>query len=179
LDRLAASWTAGWSEIASTPSPATNLIHKGPQDRYVAPEMRDWTHVYRIGPDLLLPASLNNTGQKMFILDTGAGDTVVSPDVARGVTKVHGDSPIVIHGTNGKVDKVYSADSIVFGFANLSQRVEDVISIATSQVSKDLDMEVAGFIGFTALGQLTISIDYRDGLVHFAYDPNRGFRTYQ
>ena len=40
-------------------------------------------------------------------------------------------------------------------------------------------MEVAGFIGITALGQMTISIDYRDGLIKFDYDARRGYRFVQ
>jgi hypothetical protein len=40
----------------------------------------------------------------------------------------------------------------------------------------EANMEISGFIGITALGQMTVSIDYRDGLMKFAYDPNRGFR---
>ena len=51
------------------------------------------------------------------------------------------------------------------------------MAFSTSTVSKNLNMEVAGFIGITALAQMTISIDYRDGLIKFAYDANRGFRV--
>jgi hypothetical protein len=40
-------------------------------------------------------------------------------------------------------------------------------------------MEVSGLIGYTALAHLTINIDYRDGLMKFAYDPNRGFKPQQ
>jgi hypothetical protein len=40
-------------------------------------------------------------------------------------------------------------------------------------------MEVAGLIGITALGQMTISIDYRDGLMKFDYDAKRGCRLPQ
>ena len=72
-----------------------------------------------------------------------------------------------------------SADSITFKFANIAQKVNDVVAFATPGQSKNLNMEVAGFIGITALGQMTISIDYRDGLVKFAYDPNRGYRFAQ
>jgi hypothetical protein len=35
-------------------------------------------------------------------------------------------------------------------------------------------MEIAGFIGATTLGQVTMSIDYRDGLVKMDYDAKRG-----
>jgi hypothetical protein len=52
-----------------------------------------------------------------------------------------------------------------------------VVAFSTSTVSTNLDTEVGGFIGITALGQMTISIDYRDGLMKFAYDANRGFRN--
>ena len=139
--------------------------------------MKDWTRIYRIGHDQLLPASLNNSLPKLFILDTGAFSTTVSPDVAREVTKVHSQDNIVVRGVSGKVDKVYTADRITFRFANVAQRVDDVVAFSTSAVSKKLDTEVGGFIGITALGQMTISIDYRDGLMKFAYDANRGFRV--
>ncbi len=163
----------GAAASAPSPKPAAH----GPYDRFVAPEMKDWTRVYRIGHDLLLPASLNDGPLKLFIVDTGAFSTTVSPEVAREVTKVHSQDYISVHGISGKVDKVYTADNITFKFANISQRVEDVVAFSTSTVSKNLDTEVGGFIGFTALGQMTISIDYRDGLMKFAYDANRGFRV--
>jgi predicted aspartyl protease len=160
---------------AAAPKPAAH----GPYDRYIAPEMKDWTLVYRVGHDLLLPASLNNGPPKLFIVDTGAFTTTVTPEVAREVTKVHSEDNLSVHGVNGKVDKVYTADSITFRFANISQKVDGVVAFATPTLSKNLNMEVAGFIGITALGQLTISIDYRDGLMKFAYDAHRGYRFSQ
>jgi predicted aspartyl protease len=155
----------------STPKPAPH----GPYNRYIAPEMKDWTLVYRIGHNLLLPASLNGSQPKIFIMDTGAFATSVSPDVAREVTKVHSQDNLRVKGINGAVDKVFIADNITFRFANVSQKVAEVASFSTASESKNLNMEVAGFIGITALGQMTISIDYRDGLVKFVYDANRGY----
>ena len=114
---------------------------------------------------------------KLFIVDTGAFATTVSPEVAREVAKVHSQDNVTVHGISGKVDKVYTADNITFKFANMSQRVDEVVAFSTSTLSKNLDTEVGGFIGITALGQMTISIDYRDGLMKFAYDANRGFRS--
>ena len=46
----------------------------------------------------------------------------------------------------------------------------------TSRISKNVGMEISGFIGARTLRLLTIHIDYRDGLVKFDYDPNRGYR---
>jgi predicted aspartyl protease len=167
------------SAPAETPSSTTRLAPSGPRDRYIAPEMKDWIHVYRIGHNLLLPASLNSSKQKMFVLDTGASTTTISPEVAREVTKVHANDYIKVQGISGSVDKVYTADSITFQFANVSQKVQDVVAFATPSISKSLNMEISGFIGYTALSQMTINIDYRDGLMKFLYDPNRGFRSTQ
>jgi predicted aspartyl protease len=163
----------------TTKTAAAKPTPSGPRDRYIAPEMKDWIPVYRIGHNLLLPASLNKTEQKMFILDTGASTTTISPDVAREVTKVHTNDRMKVHGLSGTVDRVYSADAITFQFANVSQTVEDVVAFDTSSLSKNLNMEVSGLIGYTALAHLTINIDYRDGLMKFTYDPNRGFKLSQ
>ena len=167
------------SAPAETPSSAPRPAPPGPRDRYVAPEMKDWVHVYRIGHNLLLPAALNSSKPKMFILDTGAFSTTISPEVAHEVTKVHAADNIKVHGISGQVDKVYTADNITFQFANVSQKVQDVVAFATPSISKSLNMEISGFIGYTALSQMTINIDYRDGLLKFSYDPNRGFRSMQ
>ena len=140
--------SADTAAAAPAPKPAAH----GPYDRYIAPEMKDWTHVYRIGHDLLLPASLNNSPLKLFIVDTGAFATTVNPEVAREVTKVHSENNITVHGISGKVDKVYTADNITFRFANISQQVQEVVAFSTSTVSKNLNMEVAGFIGYHCTG---------------------------
>jgi predicted aspartyl protease len=151
----------------------TSAVHF---DRYIAPEMQDWTRVFRVGHYLMLPAALSNSVTKLFILDTGAFTTSVSPDVAREVTKIHGTEDIKVHGFSGNVDKVYTADKITFRFANVSQVINDVVTFDSPQVSRSAGMEVAGFIGITALGQMTVSIDYRDGLMKFDYDAKRGYK---
>jgi predicted aspartyl protease len=164
------------SRSAPVHSTTPEAVQRGLHDRYIAPEMKDWTRIYRSGHMLLVPTSLNNSKPKMFVLDTGAFSTTISPEVAREVTKVHADNYMTVKGISGKVDKVYTADSITFRFANVSQEVRDVVAFSSPSISRSLNMEVSGFIGITALGQMTISIDYRDGLMKFAYDPNRGFR---
>lgn len=163
----------------SGPAPSANAqktAPKGPHDRYIAPEMKNWTSVYRVGHNLILPASLNNSSIKLFILDTGAFSTTVTPAVAREVTRVHTNGDMIVEGISGKVDKVYTANEINFKFANLSQKVVDVVAFDTPNLSRSVGLDVSGFIGFTALGQTTMKIDYRDGLVNFSYDPNRGYR---
>ena len=156
-------------------SASTKPISSGARDRYIAPEMKDWTPVYRIGDNLLVPTSLNNSSLKSFVLETGAFETFISPAAAREVTKVRTDDLTTLRGIGGDVDKVLSADEITFRFAHISQKVPRVVTFDSPRLSKNLGLEVSGFIGITALGQTTMSIDYRDGLVKLSYDPKRGY----
>jgi predicted aspartyl protease len=180
-DKPAAGGTGGkdvGAPSATATSDAATAAPKstahGPYDRYIAPEMKDYTPVYRVGHELILPASLNGNKLKLFIMDTGAFATTISPAAAREVTKVHRDGSMEVEGLSGTVDKVYSADEITFGFAHIGQKVRNVVSFDTAKISKDEGIEISGFIGATALQQLTIHIDYRDGLVKFDYDAKRG-----
>jgi len=48
-----------------------------------------------------------------------------------------------------------------------------MISIDTTHLAGPAGVEISGLIGAPTLHQLTFSIDYRDNLVHFSYDPKR------
>ena len=169
---------SGGKNAEKASAPATGSAAKGPYNRYIAPEMKSYTKVYRVGHELLIPTSLNQSTNppKLFILDTGSFSTTISPEAARGVTKLRTDQWTTVRGISGKVEKVYSADNVTFIFANLSQPGRDVVSFDISNISKDTGLEVSGFIGATTLGQLTMHIDYRDGLVKFDYDPKRPYK---
>jgi predicted aspartyl protease len=177
---------AGTKNSATAASPndlpakaAVKSIARGPYDRYVAPEMKDYIKIMRIGHQLLMPTNINNPASppKLFIMDTGAFSTVISPEAAREVTKLQGDARANIQGLNGKVEKVYTAQDLTFYFAGFAQPGREVYSFDTSKISKNLGIEVSGLLGATTLSQLTIHIDYRDGLVKFDYDRYRGYRS--
>jgi tetratricopeptide (TPR) repeat protein len=155
---------------ASAPTPPPAAPSRGPYDRYIAPDMKDYTAIYRNGHDLLVPVSLDKSKLKLFILDTGAWATSISLAAAREVTKVHPDS-MEIHGLSGKVEKAYTANEITFYFAKLSQTIRYVPSFDTANISKNSGIEVSGLLGARTLDLTTIHIDYRDGLVRIDYDP--------
>jgi hypothetical protein len=137
-------------------------------DRFIAPEMKDYSQIYRIGNGLVLPAGLNAAKVKLFALDVGRSETTVAPEVAREVTKVHEkDLP---------GQKALIADEITFNFAHLSQKLTGVVSADTSGVSKAVGTEISGYIGANTFSLLIMHIDFRDGLVKFEYIPNRGYK---
>ncbi|MBV8438610.1 MAG: aspartyl protease family protein [Silvibacterium sp.] len=149
---------------------------KGPHDRYIAPEMKSWTSVYRVGHDMIVPTALNNKRMRLFIIDTGAFRTSISPSAAREVTKVHSDANSIVKGISGNVANVYSGDRITFRFAHLQQEHDSVLSFDTSGLSKNTGVEISGLIGFDLLGLLVVKIDYRDGLMDFQYSADRGYQ---
>ncbi len=160
-------------ESSETPSGSTAKDSSRFHDRYVAPEMKAYSPVYRVGHNLLVPTTVNQGKRKLFILDTGSWTTTISPIAAREVSTVHGDSTLEIHGISGKVDKAYTADRVTLDFAGIRQPADEIVSFDTTTISTGAGIEVSGFIGATTLTQLTTHIDYRDGLVKFDYDPNR------
>ena len=153
------------------PTEAKPALQSGPQDRYVAPEMRSYTSVFRFGHDLLVPATIGNVPRKLFLLDTGSLVNFISPAAAREVTKVHSDSHLIVEGVSGKVEKVYSANKALVQFGHIRQENQDMTSIDMKPMSDSAGTEISGILGFITLRMLDVKIDYRDALVDFEVDP--------
>jgi len=148
-------------------STAAATLPRLPKDRYVAPEMAKWSPVYRISHDLLIPTHVNDSKAMLFILDTGAFSNMMSNKAAGTVTKVWSDNSFKIKGLSGDVNKTYSLDKAILQFGNVRQPTQAMAAIDLSSISKNLGVEVSGFIGFATFRQLEMKIDYRDGLVQF------------
>jgi hypothetical protein len=157
-------------------APATPAPASGPHDRYIAPEMQKWTTVYRVGHNMIVPTALNNKRLRLFIIDTGAQSTSISPSAAREVTKVFSDSNASVKGVSGNVSNVYLGNSVTFRFAHLQQEHSNVLSFDLSGLSQHAGTEISGLIGFDMLGLLVVKIDYRDGLMSFEYSADRGYQ---
>jgi predicted aspartyl protease len=150
-----------------------------PQDRYVSPTMKDYFPVLRRFHYLIIPAMLNGKAQKLFVIDTGAFATSISPEAAREVTKVHREGQLRVRGISGEVSKVQTSDSIMFQFADFRQLNTNIVTFDMSHLSESAGMEISGFLGNSLLRELTIHIDYRDGLIKFDYDPKYGNHNYE
>jgi tetratricopeptide (TPR) repeat protein len=142
-------------------------------NRYIAPEMKDYTMILRFDHNLLVPTRVNNSPVKLFLLDTGSFDNLISRDVAKASTRVAGDYDTELQGISGKVNKVYRAESVTLVFAHLNQKHDDMIAFDMTPTSDSMGTEVSGILGFSTLRLLDIKIDYRDGLVDLQYDPHR------
>src|SRR5215469_1284211 len=161
------------SSTSNQPSEYERMDENSAQDRYISPEMQSFTHVYRFGHLLLVATSIGDVPPKVFVLDSGAVANLISPSAAEEVTKVHRRKDILVDGISGRVDNVYMAKKANIRFGHLAQQNQDIIGFDTSPQSDRTGIEVSGFLGFQTLGMLDITIDYRDGLVNFAYDAKK------
>jgi hypothetical protein len=144
-----------------------------PRDRYVAPEMAQWTKVFRFGHMILVQTSVNDSRPMLFGLDTGAFSNILSVRAGRQVTKVNSDETLRVRGVDGYVKKVYNADTAMLQFGHLRQKNPNIVTLDLTTLSRDTGTEVSGFLGFAMLRLLDVKLDYRDGLVDFEYNPKR------
>ncbi len=141
------------------------------EDRYTAPEMKDWTPVFRAGHWLIFPTRIGNAPVKLFAMDSGAASSMISPAAAREVTLVTPDRQTEVRGISGGVGRVSVADHVTLTFAGVRTETRGMTSFDSTVLSRAAGVEVSGFIGFETLSHLAISIDYRDNLVRVVYDP--------
>ena len=161
------------SQDQKSPRPISKPAQRLPKDRYIAPDMADWTNVFRFGHSILVPTSVNDSKSMLFGLDTGAFSNILSVRAGRQFSKVNSEDRVRVHGVNGAVDKVYSSDKATLRFGHFEQPNLGIITLDLSTISRHTGTEVSGFLGFAMLRQLEVELDYRDGLVNFVYDPKR------
>lgn len=173
--------TVRLSQLPEDPSqPATPaaldsgaVLTRQPHDKYIAPEMKSFSQVYRIGHLLLLPTKVNDKGPVLFLIDTGAFSNLIALDFARTVGKVGVTDAVKIKGLSGEAKKVYRAQDVILQFSGYRQRMSEILSLDMSNMSDDAETEISGMYGFEMLQMLEIKIDYRDGLVAFKFDSKR------
>jgi predicted aspartyl protease len=168
------------ASLATSDDTETQLsIADRAKDRYVAPEMRDWTPVFRSDHLLILPTAIGNAPTKLFLMDTGAQHGMISPAAAREVTVVSGFTNAKVQGVSGEVQNMLVADKVTITFAHVTQMLKGMQSFDASGLSRSTGVDISGIIGFPTLRELVISIDYRDNLIHAVYDPKKGYHPHQ
>lgn len=142
-----------------------------PIDRYVSPEMADWTRAFRFGHMLVVPTSVNESKPMLFVIDTGSVGSMLSLRAAQQVSKVRSEEHLRFGGMGGTVNNVYAAKNATLRFGHLEQKNKDIITIDLSNLSQQCGTEISGILGYQVLMMLDVKLDYRDGLVDFEYIP--------
>lgn len=149
----------------SLDSQSAQQFHR--HDRYIPPEMKDYTAIFEFGHGLLIPTTVNSGPSRLFLIDTGSFDNMLSLAEAKEASKVSTEYTAEVKGLSGKTKRVYSASNATIQFSNVRQQREDLITIDMSHTSDSFGTEISGVLGFAMLWMLDMKIDYRDGLVKF------------
>src|SRR2546423_9144237 len=121
-------------------------------------------------PLVLLPVKVNEQGPFEFILDTGAGTSLISTELAEQLgVRVLGSKEGQSAG--GKVSvSLAKVDSLAVGEAKLADL--DVGIVDLSHIGKTVGAKIDGDLGYNFLHHYRVSIDYTNCEITFG-DPKR------
>lgn len=139
-----------------------------PGDRVKTGELAGYEPVYHQRQYLLVPVTLDNKVKKLFALDTGMRMTAMNSETAHAASETRVNFTNPLQTKSGQPAQVYR-DSFDLDFAALSrtEKSGSILAFEPSGIDHNTDMDVGGMLGFDLLGQLTMHLDYRDGLVKF------------
>ena len=121
-------------------------------------------------PLILLPIHVNDRGPFDFILDTGAGTSLLSSDLAKklDVTIIGAKEG---QSAGGKVSvSLAKVASLAVGETKVND--VDVGIVDLSHIAKTVGAKIDGDLGYNFLKHFRVSIDYRDSEIRFD-DPKR------
>ncbi|MGZ4860845.1 MAG: aspartyl protease family protein [Candidatus Angelobacter sp.] len=125
-----------------------------------------FTQTFTLGHFLLLPTEVGKKATGLFVIDSGANANTISPELAKLIPEMRAfNSPM--SGASGVVNSAFIDDDATLRFASMNRSGERISTVDLHSVSKDLGIEISGQIGFSAMENMKLTIDYRDGLVRF------------
>ena len=180
---LNASGVGNTTPDASSPDPAHGPAAPAPAihylDRYIGPEMQLWSPFARVGHQIFINGELKDKKPRLFLLDSGSSVSILSIPAAESAGSVHSDTQDSLTGLSGRVANLYTEGGVDLDFARLRAPLKDVLVISMDGLSTESGVEVSGIIGLQTLRDLTVDIDYRDGLIHVVYDPHDGTNLHE
>ncbi len=121
------------------------------------------TAVRLIEGKLLVETSLNGKATGYFVLDTGAGQTLIDRRLAEEVSKLR-SSRRRVGGISGQVHEVLRSEELALKFAGLEYR-QSLAAVDLRRLSYALGVEIGGLIGCDLLRDVCLTIDYRNGFI--------------
>jgi predicted aspartyl protease len=119
-------------------------------------------------PLILLDTMVNEKGPFRFVLDTGAGGTIITPALAKKLNIVPDkpDKESKATGAGGDVQvRAGSVKSLAIGKTRRERL--DVAIMDLAGISKAVGTDLDGILGYNFLKQYRVTIDYRGRTVTF------------
>jgi predicted aspartyl protease len=116
-------------------------------------------------PLILLETKVNGKGPYRFVLDTGAGMTMISPELAKKV-EVRRDEAQKAVGAGGSVQVHFgTAKSLAIGETRVEGLKVGIMDL--TGISKAIETDIDGLVGYNFLYRFRVSIDYPRETVAF------------
>lgn len=117
-------------------------------------------------PLILVPVTVNDTGTYDFILDTGAGTSLLSTNLARSLG-VEGTRTKEGQTAGGKVTvRLGDVGSLAIGAAKVENVEVGIVDL--SDLGKAVGAKIDGDIGYNYLKNFRVTIDYRNSTLRLA-----------
>ena len=154
------------AKLELTPLPAvTGYV---PGDRISgekATALRGYSPVFHRLQYLLVPVTLNNKEERLFILDSGIRLSTMTLPVAHMVSTTQRNFTNPMRTTTGATFQVYR-DAFDFAFADLKLPSRTgVLEFDPTSIEQHAGMAIGGMLGFDMLHAAVLHMDYRDGLI--------------
>jgi predicted aspartyl protease len=124
-------------------------------------------------PIIIVKASVNHKGPYDFAVDTGASSTVLSKQTAQELSVTSNPStPKEGHGCCGPVDlSMTTVGSVQVG--NVEAKDLQVAVMDLSEISKCIEIQLAGIIGYNFMKDYRVIIDYPNTQISFERSKNK------
>ncbi len=123
--------------------------------------MERFTHALQVGHLLLVRARANAERFGYFVLDTGAAFSALPADLARS----RGPGATPLYGASGRIHDTMRITPVQFHLGGEPLIDQDATAFDLQDLSRRQGVEISGLIGYPALSQAILTINYRDGLV--------------
>jgi predicted aspartyl protease len=110
-------------------------------------------------PLAVLPVLVNGNGPHPFILDTGASTTMLSTHLADDLGVFGSDAPVLTGAGGTASGSLGTLHTMQIGSTKL-ENIQVVISNFLENLSRLIETEVKGIVGYNALSHYAVTIDY-------------------
>jgi hypothetical protein len=156
-------------ELVLTPRPGVGdaANSAGPTD--AGPPAPGFHRLFRFGNHLAVPTYINDSPATLFLLDSGASANCLDSTIGAESTRVYHDETTRIKGIQGSVKQTSRADNITLTFAGFRQNNPSLVAFSLEKMSDSMGVAFAGILGMPVLGQLRVTIDYREGTIQLEH----------
>jgi len=115
---------------------------------------------------LFLKGILNEVHEGYFLLDTGATYNAISSTLARRMNSTAALSPMLrLQSGTSQVEAPHGSEVLTFRVGEQELRPDPFVAVDLSMASRYYNFEVSGLVGYPALRNSVVTINYREQLV--------------